>query len=405
VSSKGVGERVAAWLGELHVLLDELPDLTPSVDEVVAARVLRDVVDVAVSRIVERHARDGVWTGTGARDYSTWFAGQTHAPQAEGAKRLAACELMDLLERLRRVVEAGLISAEHLHTMVRVVTPKRRELAIRDEEVLVELACKLQVTDFRKVMADWAAKADDELNDPTDLDDREEQRSFQLTQQADQSWYAKGVLTPEAGELLHTALAAALPKKTLADERTLTQRRHDALVDIIRLALSTAERGTIGGEVPHLNVVHHLVDGTARSVSHWALRQLDLSMIQCDCKVTPICVTKDGVPLMIGTPESAIPMANRRAVWARDGGCRFGGCSRAAMWSHIHHIRHRADGGTHELANLVMLCGFHHRYVHRHNVHLEWCLAGVALKATMPDGTTIHGPPNHRVLPNLFNHN
>jgi hypothetical protein len=38
-------------------------------------------------------------------------------------------------------------------------------------------------------------------------------------------------------------------------------------------------------------------------------------------------------------------------------------------------------------------------------VHLEWCAAGVTLTATMPDGTTIHGPPNHRALPNLFNPN
>jgi hypothetical protein len=74
------------------------------------------------------------------------------------------------------------------------------------------------------------------------------------------------------------------------------------------------------------------------------------------------------------------------------------------MWSHIHHIIPRADGGTHELQNLVMLCSFHHRYVHRHNVHLEWDAAGVVLIATMPDGTNIHGPPNYQAIPNLFTH-
>jgi hypothetical protein len=402
MSSSGVGERIEGWLAELDVFLDELPALTPDTDDVVAARKLRDVVDVVLSRVVERHARDGVWTGTGAKDYSAWFAAQTRAAQFEGQQRLNACELLELLPVLRAAVETGLVTAEHLQTMVRVITPKRRELAIRDEAVLVELASTLQLAEFRRLMAAWRSQADDALNDPTDLDEREEQRSLQLTQQTDQSWWLKGQLTAELGELLHTALAAALPKKTVADERSITQRRHDAMSDIIRLAMSTAERGTIGGEVPHLNIVHHLTDGTTRSASHWALRQLDLSMIMCDCKTTPICVTKDGVPLMIGTPETAIPMTNRRAVWARDGGCRFGGCGRPAMWSHIHHIQHRADGGTHELANLVMLCGFHHRYVHRHNVHLAWCAAGITLNATMPDGTTINGPPNHRVVPNLF---
>jgi hypothetical protein len=402
VSQTVFAERIEAGVAAMRDLMSDLSHGNPTSGDVVAARALLDLVDTAVTRLVERHAHSGEWSGSGARTYSAWFATKTRAAQGEAARRLEAAELMQLLPSLTLVAEAGLITAGHVDTLVGFVTPKRQPLAIRDHVILIEWACKLPLTDFRKFMAAWAANADDALNDPTAAEDVEEQRSLQLTQQSNQSWFAKGVLTPELGELLHTALAAALPKKTAEDDRSITQRRHDALGDLIRLAMSTAERGTIGGEVPHLNIVHHLVDGTTRAESHWALRQLDLAMIQCDCKITPICVTKDGLPLMIGTPESAIPLTNRRAVWARDGGCRFAGCGRAAMWSHIHHIKHRADGGTHELSNLVMLCGFHHRYVHRHKVHLQWCTAGVTLKATMPDGTTINGPPSHRVLPNLF---
>ncbi|GGI09175.1 HNH endonuclease [Egicoccus halophilus] len=49
----------------------------------------------------------------------------------------------------------------------------------------------------------------------------------------------------------------------------------------------------------------------------------------------------------------------------RDAGrCRFPGCvSRRNL--HVHHVLHWADGGPTERANLVTLCAFHHRHLHR----------------------------------------
>lgn len=56
-------------------------------------------------------------------------------------------------------------------------------------------------------------------------------------------------------------------------------------------------------------------------------------------------------------------MALRRAVLARDRGCRFPGCG-ATRHLQVHHVWHWAQGGPIDLANLVTLCGFHHRFVH-----------------------------------------
>jgi hypothetical protein len=61
----------------------------------------------------------------------------------------------------------------------------------------------------------------------------------------------------------------------------------------------------------------------------------------------------------------SIPPAMRRHVLARDGRrCVVPGC-RHAVFVDVHHVEHRADGGRHELENLVTLCGAHHRAVHR----------------------------------------
>ncbi len=66
--------------------------------------------------------------------------------------------------------------------------------------------------------------------------------------------------------------------------------------------------------------------------------------------------------LDIGRKTRTIPPALRRALYLRDGGCRFPGCG--VRFTEGHHVEHWALGGRTELANLISLCRFHHRAVH-----------------------------------------
>jgi hypothetical protein len=43
----------------------------------------------------------------------------------------------------------------------------------------------------------------------------------------------------------------------------------------------------------------------------------------------------------------------------------FRECDRPARWAQGHHIVHWADGGPTSLDNSVLLCGHHHRLIHR----------------------------------------
>ena len=70
----------------------------------------------------------------------------------------------------------------------------------------------------------------------------------------------------------------------------------------------------------------------------------------------------DGEVLDIGRKTRTIPPALRRALEARDRGCRFPGCG--LRFTDAHHVRHWADGGETKLENLILLCRFHHRLVH-----------------------------------------
>ena len=82
--------------------------------------------------------------------------------------------------------------------------------------------------------------------------------------------------------------------------------------------------------------------------------------------------------------------AVRRAVFRRDGGkCRVPGC-RHAVYTDVHQLVRRSEGGKHSLDNLVTLCAAHHHATH----HGSLIVSGAAsshLSFTHADGTPYGG--------------
>jgi hypothetical protein len=65
-----------------------------------------------------------------------------------------------------------------------------------------------------------------------------------------------------------------------------------------------------------------------------------------------------------GRATQDVTPAKRKRVLARDKHrCRVPGC-RSAQNLEVHHIRHRAHGGSSTMSNLVTLCGGHHALYH-----------------------------------------
>ena len=85
--------------------------------------------------------------------------------------------------------------------------------------------------------------------------------------------------------------------------------------------------------------------------------------LACDARLQLI-FTDQGQVLGTTDPTDDIPLAVRRALWARDQGCRFPGCTAPAHWTDAHHVTYREHGGPTTLDNLVLLCRRHHTAVH-----------------------------------------
>ncbi|MCB9560639.1 MAG: HNH endonuclease [Kofleriaceae bacterium] len=115
---------------------------------------------------------------------------------------------------------------------------------------------------------------------------------------------------------------------------------------------------------------------------------------RCDARVLGR-VDGDGDVHVIAKPTQTIPAPVRAAVVARDHGrCRVPGC-RAARWVEVHHVRPRAQGGPHTMANLVSLCGGHHDAVHVGRLRITRSASGEVV-FTHADGRPYGAPPRTR---------
>jgi Domain of unknown function (DUF222)/HNH endonuclease len=192
-------------------------------------------------------------------------------------------------------------------------------------------------------------------------------------------------------ELIMTAIHAASAPQGGLDVRTAAQRRYDGLVAICERSLKGGELPETGGVAPHVTViVDHATLVKAQGAAGATLGFGTVisgdaaRMLACDGSISRLITGPVGELLDSGRATRTFTSAQRRAIVARDRHCRWPHCDRPSAWCDAHHIVHWADGGTTSTDNAVLLCGRHHRQLHRrqHQVVIR------------PDGTrTINTSP------------
>ena len=167
--------------------------------------------------------------------------------------------------------------------------------------------------------------------------------------------------------------------------KPLRVRRATALAQIAEHYLATRSRGS--GATPlrssdayqvfvhvnandahpdnRINGGHTTYTDDRRCLAPHVARQL-----ACDASRRTVLENERGEVLNIGRRSRIVPWHIAHALRIRDGGCRFPGCNQH-RWTDAHHIRHWADGGETSLENLVTLCRYHHRELHRGEYRIE----------------------------------
>jgi hypothetical protein len=232
---------------------------------------------------------------------------------------------------------------------------------------------------------------------------RYEQRGVSLATTLDGMVAGTVLLDPVAGATVLTALSAASAPVS-GDTRSAAQRTADALTDICRASLDTAQDRKSGGGHPHLIVTVDAdtlasapgSEGSPGAMLGWVgpVNASTAQRVGCDADVTLVAVGGPDGAREIGHSRRFFTTAQRVAMIARDGDrCAVPYCDRPVQWSDAHHLQAWARGGPTVIDNGALPCAAHHTMLHEGHWTLHRRDDGRYL-ITHPDGRTI-GPEPH----------
>ena len=171
-------------------------------------------------------------------------------------------------------------------------------------------------------------------------------------------------------------IAANEKHKVKEDEITFPQRRADALLVMTEQFLAEGNHSNNGATLTgsercqlmlHIHAGSNITDNLD---GHWLPTEA-AKCLSCDASLVVTEEDEAGNVLNIGRRSRIIPAGMSRALSVRDHGhCQFPGCCES-HYVEGHHIRHWADGGETKLDNLVTLCRYHHRQLHKGNFYLS----------------------------------
>ncbi len=342
-----LGESIAALAGRIHAATYEL-----------------------LVMLAEFDARNG-WN-TGFLSCAHWLHWRTGIDLGAAREKVRVARALPALPRVSAEMQRGRLSYAKVRALTRAATPD-------NEQALVDFALSGTAAHVERFVRGWR-RVDAVSDRPTD-EARHLARSLSTWVDDDGMVVIRGRLTPEVGALVQRAIEAAADVLLrdsvsaakdggMADEVNHAQRRADALALIAETALSSSlDAGSAGDRyqvVVHVSAETPNAGGqeAAIEVDHGALHvSAETSRrLACDASVVRIAHDASGGVLDVGRKTRTIPPSIRRALAARDTGCRFPGCT--ARRCDAHHIESWANGGATSVDNLVLLCRRHHRAVH-----------------------------------------
>ncbi|MBN9238477.1 MAG: hypothetical protein BGO97_02240 [Micrococcales bacterium 70-64] len=164
----------------------------------------------------------------------------------------------------------------------------------------------------------------------------------------------------------------AVTEALLADDRTTEQLASDVFLELLRhgAAADSSQLLGSGGATITVHVGtgagHGFLEGQADAVSIQTVQRL-----ACSGGVTEVAFDEHGQALDVGREQRLFTRRQRRALAARDGGCRAPGCDRPPSWTEAHHITPWAIGGRTDIADGILLCRHHHLLFHNNGWQIE----------------------------------
>ncbi len=349
-----LGETIAALAARLHAATYELLVLLRKFDE-----------------------RTG-WNN-GFLSCAHWLHWRTGIDLGAAREKMRVAKALPALPRISRAMQHGQVSYAKVRALTRVATAE-------SEAALLDLALAGNCAHVERFVRAW--RRVDRAQAAQAAETKHLNRQLSTWVDDDGMVVIRGRLTPEVGAVVQRALEAAADRlfretrgastgDAMAEDLTPAQRRADAMALLAEAALAAdLDRGTAGDRyqvVLHVEAgdttsegptgesmgraaaevwgrgsagaSHGLFDG-ALEVDHGAVHvSMETSqLLSCDASLVHMRHDGDGAVLDVGRKTRTIPPSIRRALAARDTGCRFPGCT--SRRCDAHHLKHWADGGS-----------------------------------------------------------
>jgi hypothetical protein len=356
----------------LSKLMTAIREFQAREDRQVDIKGLRSGIDALESEFCAS-ARDAQKAGehlvSGNITAASWIARTCNMSVTSAADRICVGTQLEELPK----VKAALVSGEIGYQSVAVLSHLRDKLGEKrdlfDEEEMLDLARRHTVFNLRRLcnVARHVADPDGFFNEAEETYLR---RRLHISQMSDGMYAVDGVLDPVTGASLKTATEGLAKRKGPEDERSHSQRMHDALGELVNHAMGQGTLPRRHGVKPHINLTT-TIDGLKNELGA-PPAELELSLpistrtlerISCDCTMSRVLLA-DSTVIDVGLATRVVSAPTMRALRVRDTGCRFPACDRHVDWSSPHHLIHWARGGPSNVSNLMLLCHYHHRLVH-----------------------------------------
>ena len=349
--------------------------------------------------IAELDRRQG-WAEWGVKSMAHWLNWKCSISLGAAREKVRVARALESLPKVAAAMADGRLSYFKVREMTRVADAS-------NEDYLLNIALCGTASHVERVARGYRRALDAEELSREAIQDRDQ--CLWLFTEPDGSLSIRGQLPAEVGALFLRALEAAedslpIPKNVPAgtsleetERHRNRKRRVEALATLAESFLASGPRDLSGSDrqqiVVHVDAetLRHSQAGRCELEQGPAIAAETARRLACDASVVRILENGEGEPLNVGRRTRTIPPGIRRALQARDKGCRFPGCT-FRRYVDGHHVKHWAHGGETSLANLVTLCRFHHRLVHEGQVVVQTLDDG-AFRFVKPNGESFESPP------------
>jgi len=333
----------------LEVLFEELSELTGQ----------RNAIDGRIVEIVAEIERDQLWGATGARSVAALVAWKTGTSPGNARTIATVAHRLESFPRCAQGMREGRFSLDQVGVIA-------QRAADGSDEHYAQLAGVATVTQLRTAVKLQPRPEPEPRPDPRPAITKTSHTELDIWRIAlphTESAMLDAALQSHLDALIAQWNRDRDSNNTTPDNTAPMPTQIDAFLSLVETGWDTevqrrphAQRTTV---VVHLDVEQHI------GALHLGplLPESERQYLTCDA-TCEVWFERAGEVIGCGRSTRTINRRLRRALEHRHRTCAVPGCS-ATRGLHAHHIRHWENGGETELANLVLVCPYHHRLHHR----------------------------------------